>query len=129
MRTEKYKNWLSGNPAVETYNGFDNRVHIRMEDLTDSSIHEDAAYRQLNTVIQPVSRHCVPMKADFSPVLARTKFPGYEANEKVYDSEYERKRLLSHYSKEEFRFVLSQLDMEFEKKLGYNYDYVYERLK
>ena len=37
--------------------------------------------------------------------------------------------LLRRYSKEDLRYILSQLDMEFEKKLGYNYDYVYDMLK
>lgn len=36
--------------------------------------------------------------------------------------------LLEKYSKEDLRFVLSQLDLEFEKRIGYDYSYVYEML-
>ncbi len=46
-----------------------------------------------------------------------------------FDAARERMLLLRRYSKEDLRYILSQLDMEFEKKLGYNYDYVYDMLK
>ena len=99
-----------------------------MEDLVDSSVHEDAAYRQLSGLIKPVLRHCVVMNSYLSPILSKVKHFS-KAKKTVHDPDAERKEMLAYYSKQELEFVLSQLDMEFEKKLGYNYDYVYELLK
>ena len=106
-----------------------NRIHIRMEDLTDESYSKDAKVRQRHAVIEPIENHCVEVEDNFEPIMTKTKWKHFHAKEKEYDFEQEKRKLLRYYSKKELRFVLSQLDMDFEKKLGYNYDYVYEMLE
>ena len=108
-----------------------NRIHIRMEDLTDESYSEIAKVRQRHALIEPLENHCVTVKNSFEPIVAKTKWNHLEhkKSKEVYNVEKERQMLLKKYSKKTLRFVLSQLDMEFEKKLGYNYDYVYEMLE
>ena len=47
---------------------------------------------------------------------------------KMTDVLNERKELLERYSIDDLRFVLSQLDMELEQRIGYDYSYIHEVL-
>ncbi len=51
-----------------------------------------------------------------------------KTNKNKINANQKKKKMLEMYSKEDLRFVLSQLDLEFEKQLGYDYSYVYEIL-
>lgn len=56
---------------------------------------------------------------------ARPGPPGRSQKEPTYyDPANERKILLKKFSKDDLRFVLSQLDLEFEKQIGYDYGYI-----
>ena len=136
IRTAKYKNWLSNDPAIETYDGSSkedflrNRIHVRMEDLTiDNNDVDNVRTQQYKTVIEPAADRCVRVKEHFESLLAHTKWKTRNADKRNFHYEVEKIQMLRYYSKAELRFVLSQLDMEFEESLGYNYDYVYELLE
>ena len=135
IRTEKYKQWLSNEPGEEAYRGSKHdyllkRVHVRLEDLSDEKYGKTARARQEHLIADPLWKRCVPINGDFQETIERTKWGEVRERYKgrSYDANKEKKVLLKRYSKEELRFVLSQLDMEFEKKIGYNYDYVYRLL-
>jgi len=135
IRTEKYKQWLSNEPGEEAYRGSKHdyllkRVHVRLEDLSDERYGKTAKERQERLIADPLWKRCIPVYGDFQETIERTKWGGVRERHKgrSFDANKEKKTLLKRYSKEELRFVLSQLDMEFEKKLGYNYDYVYRLL-
>jgi hypothetical protein len=134
IRSEKYKQWLSQEPGEEAYRGekvdfLAKRVHIRYEDLTDAKYGKDVKERQQNVVGEQLWKLCVPIYKTFTETKEKLKWQKHtDANAKPFDSKKEKQKMLKYYSKEELRFVLSQLDMEFEKKLGYNYDYVHELL-
>lgn len=137
IRTAKYKQWLSDNPGVEAYTGdkedyLRRRMHLRLEDLTNTTDGMDAKARQENAFVKPLTDRCVPLYDDFHETIERTKWKGFmekQLHGKEYNPDRERKVLLKRYTKEDLRFVLSQLDLDFEKKIGYDYGYVYEMLK
>jgi hypothetical protein len=137
IRTAKYKQWLSDNPGIEAYTGdkenyLKRRMHLRLEDLTNTTSGLDTKTRQENAIVKPLTDRCVPSYDDFQETIERTKWKGFMEKQwkgKEYNADRERKMLLKRYTKEDLRFVLSQLDLEFERKIGYNYDYVYELLK
>ena len=43
---------------------------------------------------------------------------------KIYDATREAQQLISMYSKEDMQFVLDQLDLDFERSIGYDYEYI-----
>ena len=49
--------------------------------------------------------------------------------QKEFNANREKMHMLSKYSKRDLLFVLSQLDMDFEKQLGYDYSYIHEMLE
>ena len=121
-----------------------NRLHLRLESLTFSdegeggeghdivNVEEDET-NQWKVIGKPLLDRCIPVAEYFQAVVTHTKFDdnltqGQRLGTK-FDAARERMLLLRRYSKEDLRYILSQLDMEFEKKLGYNYDYVYDMLK
>jgi len=136
IRTAKYKQWLSDNPGVEAYTGdkdnyLKRRMHLRLEDLTNTTDGTDAKTRQENAFVKPLTNRCVPLYDEFLETIERTKWKGFMMDKwkgKEYDAAHERELLLKRYTKEDLRFVLSQLDLEFEKKIGYDYSYIYELL-
>ena len=136
IRTEKYKQWLSNEPGEEAYRGSKDdyllkRVHVRLEDLSDERYGKTAKERQERLIADKLWKLCVPVNGDFQETIERTKWEGdYRKRHqgRSFNTDKEKTALLKRYSKEELRFVLSQLDMEFEKKLGYDYDYVYRLL-
>lgn len=135
IRTEKYKQWLSNEPGEEAYRGSKHdyllkRIHVRLEDLNDERYGMTAKERQERLIADPLWKRCIPVHGDFQETIEWTKWGRVRERHKgkSYNVNKEKKMLLKRYSKEELRFVLSQLDMEFEKKLGYNYDYVYRLL-
>ena len=149
IRTQKYKQWLSDDLSDETVKGSKedfrkNRLHLRLESLTFSdegeggeghdivNVEEDET-NQWKVIGKPLLDRCIPVAEYFQAVVTHTKFDdnltqGQRLGTK-FDAARERMLLLRRYSKEDLRYILSQLDMEFEKKLGYNYDYVYDMLK
>jgi len=135
IRTEKYKQWLSEDPGEEAYNGtkedyLAKRVHIRLEDLIDVKYGKDVKERQEAVVGDKLQNQCVPIYDEFTETNEALKWiHELDPLANPFNAEKEKHNMLKHYSKEELRFVLSQLDMEFEKKIGYNYDYVYELLE
>ena len=150
LRTLKYKQWLSNDPAEASYVGpnkdsfVKNRIHIRLESLTttdqkdgDNGISPIDLQRQY--VREPLRDHCVLMSDNFTATLTHTNqfaskyenvFPGEEQNgKKKIDVKEEKRKLLEVYSKEDLRYVLDQLDLDFEKQLGYDYGYIHEMLR
>jgi hypothetical protein len=139
IRTQKYKQWLSDDPANATYSGskdsfLKNRIHLRLESLTTDQRIDDnngtgAKELQRRLIGDPLWDRCVLMADSFREVTSHTKFrhPRQKENRKI-DPLQEKKKMLEMYSKEDLRFVLSQLDLAFEKRLGYDYSYVYEML-
>ena len=86
---------------------------------------------------EPLRERCVPLKDEdaFRGIGGYTKWNKKRhrkavqtEKEQTFDAHAERTEMLSLYSKEDLRFVLSQLDLEFERSLGYDYAYVYEML-
>jgi len=162
IRTQKYKQWLSENPAPEAFHGskeqfLQNRIHVRLESYTidNDGLTNSAKDPQERVIGRQLIDHCVHLYDDFREVAGYTKWQGFVQpnkrklgvknmplavreemadkeemkNSKSFDTEKEKQMVLKRYSKEDLRFVLSQLDMEFERKLGYNYDYIYEMLE
>jgi len=81
----------------------------------------------------PLINRCVPMYEDFRGIASYYKWQRRRADKKdaetAFDVASEKKHLLESYTKDDLRFVLSQLDMEFELTLGYDYGYIYELLE
>ena len=140
IRTQKYKQWLSEDLHRDTFVGsketiLQNRIHLRLESITEPEVLDNELdskarvnSRQERAVGVQLLDHCVPMYEDFQEVTEHTSWRVYQSANK-FNSEEEQELLLNRYTKEDLRFVLSQLDMEFERKLGYNYDYILERLE
>lgn len=140
IRTEKYKQWLSDDPDPIVYSDssskeqyLKNRIHVRLEDLASEHVssYEEARDLQEKVVGDQLLNHCVPIYEHFHEVVERTKWQGYtpRGKNRPFNPSKEKMAMLKRYSKQELRFVLDNLDMEFEKKLGYNYDYVYRLLE
>ena len=142
IRTQKYKQWLSDDPANATYSGskdsfLKNRIHLRLESVeslsTDQRIDDNndisAKELQRRLIGDPLWDRCVLMADSFREVTSHTTWNGNQKKDKSkIDPLQEKKKMLEMYSKEDLRFVLSQLDLAFEKRLGYDYSYVYEML-
>jgi hypothetical protein len=143
IRTQKYKQWLSDDPANATYSGskdsfLKNRIHLRLESVeslsTDQRIDDNndisAKELQRRLIGDPLWDRCVLMADSFREVTSHTKFfqTGQAKDKSKIDPLQEKKKMLEMYSKEDLRFVLSQLYLAFEKRLGYDYSYVYEML-
>ena len=139
IRTQKYKQWLSDDPANATYSGskdsfLKNRIHLRLESLTtDQRIDDNNGTHvkelQHRLIGDPLWDRCVLMADSFREVTSHTTWNGNQKKDKSkIDPLQEKKKMLEMYSKEDLRFVLSQLDLAFEKRLGYDYSYVYEML-
>jgi hypothetical protein len=145
IRTEKYKQWLSDGleDDIVHINGskdlfIKNRLHVRLESLTFDKEDlvqnvEDNVAVQWKVLGEPLLERCIPVAEHFQAVVTHTKFDDKQTKGqktgKEFDAARERKNLLRKYSKSDLLFILSQLDMDFEKKMGYNYDYVYDMLK
>lgn len=151
IRTQKYKQWLSNDPSNATFRGskenfLKNRIHVRLESLTaradigvDSAYNADAKELQSRLIGDHLLDRCVPVAETFKEVKTHTKFNGYKMRkqgrrqkhlkQKEFNANREKMHMLSKYSKRDVLFVLSQLDMEFEKQLGYDYSYIYEMLE
>ena len=147
-RTQKYKQWLSNAPNNSTYSSSEeiflqNRIHVRLESLTayqdGENDENDVTAKELQRTIigDPLSKLCVPMNDNFNEVTTHTNQWAAEQGGNVIDQKKRRNKvdvkqetmkLLSIYSKEDLGFVLSQLDLKFEKKLGYDYSYVFDML-
>ena len=138
-RTQKYKQWLSNDPDPSTYDAesltkeefLSSRIHIKLESIVANPYDRaETKVRQSKYIRDPILDRCVKIREgdDFRPVIAHTKF-GHVArlNTKI-DPLLETREMLSRYTKDDLRFVLSQLDVEFEEEIGYDYAYVYELL-
>ena len=134
IRTQKYKQWLNDNPDNATYaegskdDFLKNRIWTRLESLSDADKVGTTPSMQKKLVGDALLNLCVPIRNNFKDVSEYTKWTSRHDAHEAYDVNFERKRMLANYSKEDLRFVLSQLDLEFEKKMGYDYSYVYEML-
>jgi len=85
--------------------------------------------KQLRNIGDPLRERCVFAANDrlFRAITFHmTMKPGFNIAHPAIDPEEEKKELLKKYTKDDLQFVLSQLDLEFEKEIGYNYDYVYD---
>lgn len=69
-----------------------------------------------------------PLKGRVGRFLGRGRGKHNEFDGKVYNSEKERQKLLSMYNLDDLEFVLDQIDLEFEKSIGYDYQYVYNMI-
>ncbi len=128
IRTQKYKQWLSEDLNEPTFDGskekfLQQRMHVRLESVISNGQKAEVGDR--------LASRCVPVYQDFHDVIERTKWKGWKEKllkGKRYNAESERRTLLRRYSHEDLRYVLSQLDLEFEKSIGYDYDYIHEML-
>lgn len=135
IRTQKYKQWLSNDPDKGTYSGskeqfINNRILLKMEALTPDESNDSEETRialQQQFVADPIRKHCIEMYDDFVATFSKGKFKATRSHQKKkekYDTSAETKRLMKMYSKSDILFILSQIDLEFEHQLGYDYDYV-----
>ena len=127
-RTRKYKQWLTEDPSDQTFEGskdryLQQRMHVSLEHVIADGQH--------NVIGDELSKRCMPVYEDFRDVIERTKWehstpkhPG-----KQFNVAKETELLLNRYTQEDIDFILSQLDLDFEKKLGYNYDYIRDYVK
>lgn len=135
IRTQKYKQWLSNNPHNSTYVGtkesfLQSRIHVRLEDVASSPSNDsDTKKRQIKHIRDPLRQLCIKSPDRLRPVTTHTTLNMRYNKKKIkIDPEEEKMRMLKKYSKDDLRFVLSQLDLEFEKKIGYDYGYIYDIL-
>ena len=137
-RTLKYKQWLSDDPDEAAFAGgskgefLQSRIHIKLESIANYGTDDDLnTERQLQHLRDPLSSRCVKAVGDrhFRPVNHHVspRARGSWAKPRI-DHDEEGERLLQQYTKDDLMFVLSQLDLEFERKIGYTYDYVFEML-
>lgn len=136
IREQKYKQWLSNDPIDGSFVGskesfLKNRIHIRLESLVGDQGDRESQYQVIG---QKLLDRCirVQVREEFHEVTEYTKWIGQKDTndkKKEFNVQEERKKLLATYTKEDLRFVLSQLDMEFEKRIGYDYTYIYDILK
>jgi len=136
-RTHKYKQWLSDDPDSATYSGskesfLQSRIHVRLESVVATA--DDAASmkkHQTKYIRDPLRERCVFVTGDmiFRAVTFHTTNSEYNNRlHRTIDPDQEKKEMLKKYSKEDLRFVLSQLDLAFERQIGYDYGYVYDIL-
>ena len=86
---------------------------------------------QTKYIRDPLRERCVFATGDniFRAVTFHTtNKEHYNRLHKTIDPDQEKKEMLKKYSKEDLRFVLSQLDLAFERQIGYDYGYVYDIL-
>jgi hypothetical protein len=140
-RTLKYKQWLNvDEPSNLTYVGsrqefLDNTLHVHVDDLIPHH-DENTNYTQTSKELQnryigePLRKRCVQLNDEesFEEHVIYTKFNPEFDKKQIFDPYEERKKMLALYSKEDLKFVLSQLDLNFEKSIGYDYRYVFEML-
>ena len=142
-RTMKYKQWLNiDEPDNRTYIGsrdefVDNTLHVRFESIVPlyESSNGNSTSRELQNkfIGEPLRKRCIRI-ADEDTFEERVKYTKFnpKTDKKLkpkFDTFKERKKMLALYSKEDLRFVLSQLDLDFERSIGYNYDYVYDMIE
>ena len=135
IRTMKYKQWLNADGANKaTYQGREdiflrNTLQVRLESLVQGNgpLNGDCTSKELHWkfVGSLLQDRCVNVanEKEFVPKVEYTKWKVKGGAKKKFDSKKERE-MLDVYSKEDLRFVLSQLDLEFEKSIGYDYKYV-----
>jgi hypothetical protein len=135
IRTQKYKQWLSDNPDNATYTEgskdafLKNRIWTRLESLSDVDKVGTSPSMQKKSIGDALLNLCVPIRMNFTEATEYTKWnTRHDVHAEAFDVNFEKKQMLVDYTKEDLRFVLSQLDLEFEKKIGYDYSYVYEML-
>lgn len=135
IRTQKYKQWLSDNPDNATYTEgskdafLKNRIWTRLESLSDVDKVGTSPSMQKKSIGDALLNSCVPIRMNFTEATEYTKWnTTHNVHAEAFDVNFEKKQMLVDYTKEDLRFVLSQLDLEFEKKIGYDYSYVYEML-
>jgi hypothetical protein len=135
-RTQKYKQWLNfDEPSDLTYVGskrefLDNTLHVRVEDLIPQNQTHTSKNLQYKYIGEPLRERCVPLndEGSFKEHVIYTKFDPVWDEKQVFDPIDERKKMLAMFSKEDINFVLSQLDLDFEKSIGYDYSYIHEIL-
>jgi len=134
MRTQKYKQWLNfDEPSDLTYVGskqefLDNTIHIRLDDLLSRDQTTTPKELQNKHIGEPLRNRCVPLndEASFKEHVTYTKFdPVWDAKQ-IFDPIKEREEMLKLFSKEDINIVLSQLDLDFEMSIGYDYSYIQE---
>ena len=106
---------------------------VRADISVDGAYNADAKELQSRLIGEHFLDHCVPVAETFKEMKTHTKWNGYNSQkhlkQKEFNANREKMYMLSKYSKRDLLFVLSQLDMEFEKQLGYDYSYIYEMLE
>lgn len=133
-RTLKYKQWLSDDPDRAMYVGsreafLQSRLHVRLEDVANRDDGATTRRRQRKFLADALRERCVQARTanEFRAVTYKTTHSMTPWHKKI-DATKETKQMLAKYTKEDLRFVLSQLDLEFERKIGYDYDYIFEML-
>lgn len=145
IREKKYKQWLSDDPSADTFKGskevfLKNRIHVRLESIIDDHCDgknctkngRDVKLSQYQHIARKLLDRCisVPFYEDFQEITKYTKFDDPNSTKHIYfNVQKEREETLQMYEKDDLRFVLSQLDLEFEKQIGYDYSYINDILK
>ena len=123
LRTSKYKNWMNReNPDYFTHNN----IGCTTAYLTYESVVKD----QAKTVGEMLKRFDLynDTTDGFVDVKGYVKWKG-ELDE-VYTEESRESTLKKHYTVDDIKFILSEIDLDFEVNvLNHNYDYVYDYLK
>lgn len=141
IRTMKYKQWLNADGVDNgSYSGskekfLRNTIQVRLESLVQGNgpLNGECTSKELHWkfVGALLQNRCVNVanEKEFVPKVEYTKWKVRGEPKKTFDSKKEHREMLDIYSKEDLRFVLSQLDLEFEKSIGYDYTYVYDLLE
>ena len=131
LRSRKYKQWLSDNPSPDTFSGskqsiYQSRIHIRLESVATSVDNATTRANQIKYIRDPLNECCIMIAGD--SFREETSHVHQHKKHKMASAQNERKILLRKYSIDDLQFVLSQLDMELEQRIGYDYTYIYELL-
>lgn len=111
-----------------------NTLHVRLESLipNNDSLNGNCSSRELQNqfIGQQLRNRCIEV-ADVNSFQAQDRYTKWgTAKEKripkKYDLKPERKEMLRWYSKDDLQFVVSQLDLNFERSIGYDYGYIYD---
>jgi hypothetical protein len=133
----KYNQWLSDDLDHETVTGskthfLENRIHLCLESLTTKNgAAEDLNGLQDKLIGNQLNDRCVVTYEDFQGIVTYQNWKRFRSKDQqaVFDADSEKEQLLKMCTKDDLRFVMDQLDIEFERKIGDDYSYIHELLE
>jgi hypothetical protein len=116
LRTKKYRNWIDFlSPSNETEIPTHRWSIIRQEDLVGQK-------RQEETVSSFFDKHCIEsLRSTFRSV-------GKIVTNSMQSNQVDQKDILQKFTVNQLQYVLDNLDLDFEKELGYDYSYVNDHI-